>query len=335
MVARQERRDPQASAEWLEGQLRDTKARLHKVEGELEQALKRVWSVDADLRKLVESNNVSANANNQIAGLREEVRQVRDQLGRVQDRQAALGNRAEELTRQRQAETGRERQDLGTIVKQVEAIARGADKYDGRLGAIEEALRHVEEEVAGSRLHEQALQKSLEDVSTKTARGYEAAVRLDQDVTKAIANVEEMKKSDAQADDRIGATLEQLRKVSERLDKVERIADFPEEARELLQRANAEREQSTLRIAMLERVTTDQNEKIDELIKQIKMLDQRGQMQGAQIIEAFAQLQEVSDQMRNRLQRMVKVMLRQRRRQYESIAQEIKELSQGEPQGNE
>lgn len=335
MVARHEHRDSEASGEWLEAQLRETKARLHKVEGELEQALKRVWSVDADMRKLVESLNVSSNATGQIAGLREEVRQVRDQLGRVQDRQAALNNRAEELTRQRQVETGRERQDLGTIVKQVEAIARGADKYDGRLGAIEEALRHVEEEVAGSRLHEQALQKSLEDVSTKSARGYEAALRLDQDVSKAIVTVDAMKKLDGVLDDRVNATLEQVRKISERVDKVERIVDFPEEARELIQRANAEREQITLRIAMLERVTTDQNEKIDELIKQIKMLEQKGQMQGAQIIEAFAQLQEVSDQMRNRLQRMVKVMLRQRRRQYESIAQEIKELSQGEPQGNE
>jgi chromosome segregation ATPase len=335
VVARQEKRDAEASGEWLEAQLRETKARLHKVEGELEQALKRVWALDADLRKLVETLNVSASAGAQVAGLREEVRQVRDQLGRVQDRQAALSNRTEELTRQRQAETGRERQDLGTIVKQVESIARGTDKYESRLGAIEEALRHVEEDVASTHLHEQALQKSLEEVSVKGARSYEAAVRLDQDVAKAAAILEELKKFDAVLDDRVNATLEQVRKMSERVDKVERFVDFPEEARELLQRANAEREQITLRIAMLERVTTDQDEKIDESLKQLKLLEQKGQMQGAQIIEAFAQLQEVSDQMRARLQRMVKVMLRQRRRQYESIAQEIKELSQGEPQGSE
>lgn len=335
MVAKPERRDADTPAGWLEAQLRETKARLHKVEGELDQALKRVWAVDADLRKLAEALNVSAGAGAQIAGLREEVRQVRDQLSRVQDRQATLGNRAEELVRQRQAETGREKQDFGNIVKQVDAISRSGGKYDGRLKAIEEALRHVEDAQANSRLHDQGIQKTLEEVSIKGAHGLEAAVRLDQDVAKAIAALDEMKKSDAVLDDRVNASLELLRKTSERVDKVERIVDFPEEARELLKRANAEREQITQRIAMLERLTGDQSERMEDFSKQLKLLDQKGQIQAAQIVEVMAQVQEVADRMHTRLQRMVKIMLRQRRRQYESIAQEIKELSQGEPQSGD
>ena len=137
--------EPEGPVEWLENELRDTKARLHKVEGELEQALKQLWAVEADVRRLTESSSVSGSVSATLAGLREDVRQLHGQMGKLEDRQSALANRTEEMLRQRQTESGRDRQDLGAVTRDVTAItkniARGSPRsrnqpYTG--GAISE-----------------------------------------------------------------------------------------------------------------------------------------------------------------------------------------------------
>jgi myosin heavy subunit len=141
VVAKPKGQQPEGLSEWLENELRDTKARLHKVEGELEQALKHAWSLESEIRKIHEAMNVSGSAVSQISAMREEVRQVRDHLSKLQDRQAAISNRTEEAVRQRQADSGRDKQDISTLTKQIEGVGRGVDQFDSRLKSLEESVR--------------------------------------------------------------------------------------------------------------------------------------------------------------------------------------------------
>lgn len=321
---------PEGLSEWLENELRDTKARLHKVEGELEQALKHSWSLESEIRKIHEAMNVSGSAVSQLSAMREEVRQVRDQLSKMQDRQAAIVNRTEEVVRQRQADSGRDKQDISTLAKQIEGAARGAGQYEDRMKSLEEIVRRAEDGASAARLGAQAIERQFEDIAVRGQRSLEAAVRLEQDVARITSDVDALRKIDADLDDKIKLILEGTRRVAERLDKMDDLVNFPAEARELIQRAGSERDQLAQRIALAEKLGGELTEELQQLTHHVAKIDQRQQVQNAQIMDLMGRVQETSEQLQAQVKRVFQLFLRQRRRQLDTLAQEIKELGQGE-----
>ena len=326
---------PDTALQWLEEELRETKARLHKVEHELDQSLKQVWSLDGDLRKLVEAMAASAATLTALPGLREDMRQLRDQVGRAQDRQAALASRAEEALRQRGADAGRDRQERGALTRQVDGLAREIGQYEGRIQAIEETVRHVEEEVAAVRLAQQSLTRDLEEASGRTARGLDASARLEQQLQRTLEAIESLRKQDDLLSERLNLGQEQTRHHGDQLDKLEGIAAFPLEVKELLQRERFEREQAVERLVATERAAGQVADSVHEFVQGLARLEQRGQAHAAQLLALTEEMRELTEATQGRLKRLFQVMLRQRRRQLEALSQEIKELSHGEPQGAE
>ncbi|HUF54887.1 MAG TPA: hypothetical protein VMR52_14145 [Dehalococcoidia bacterium] len=319
-----------SSTEWLENELRDTKARLHKVEGELAQALKLTWSLDADMQKVMQGIAVSGSVEASLQAFREEVRQLQGQIGKVHDRQAAIFNRMEQLANQRQAETGRDRQDIGAIAKQLDAAHRGLEHFDTRVKALEEVARHVEEEVAGSRLFAAGLERTMEDVVTRAARSHEATLRLDQEFSRFGGEIERLEKDQEAFADRLSLVLEHVRKSLERQEQLETIASTQEETNEQLQRASFEREQMTQRTAAIEHVTTEIVERTQDFIQGLARLDQRTAQQASDLIALSARLEDLTEQTKTSLKKVYQTFLRQRRRASEALNQEIKELTQGE-----
>ncbi len=330
MSAKAKAQEPAGSAEWLEKELREAKARLHKVEGELDQALKQVWSLDAGVHKMADGLSVAGSVTAALQGFREEVRQLGDQISRLQDRQSALTARMEQITGLRHTESTRDRHELGALVKQIDGLGRTLSQYDGRMKALEEVARHVEEEVAGSRLAAQGIERALEEVSTRSARAHEATLRLDQEVSRYAGEFERLQKDDGGLTERLALLMEQLRRTMERLDRVEALAAFPDEARELLQRGTFEREQLAARLGQVERLSTEVSERLAEFVQGLARLDQRTQGQAGELLALAAQLQDLGDQIKAGTKRFYQTLLRQRRRQAETINQEIKELAQGE-----
>ncbi|HEV8575377.1 MAG TPA: hypothetical protein VGR43_11795 [Dehalococcoidia bacterium] len=335
MAVKTQGQEPEGPVEWLENELRETKARLHKVEGELEQALKQVWSMEADVKRLTETFSVSGSASAALAALREDVRQLHGQMGKVQDRQTALANRTDEVLRQRQAETSRDRQELSELSRQVSSLSKNSEHYEGRAQALEETIRRVEETVAGGRLTDQSLERQMEDLSTRTARAHEAALRIEHEVARVTPELEKLTKDDAAQVERLQLMQEHVRRLSERIDKLESISAFPEEARELLQRATFERDQLSQRILQVERMSSEVTERLQEFLQGVARLDQRTQAQGATLVGLTSEVTELADHTRSQLKRIFQTLLRQRRRQAEALGQEIKELGQSEQQGGE
>jgi len=335
MAVKAQGQEPESPVEWLENELRDTKARLHKVEGELEQALKQVWSMEADVRRVAEAFSVSGSASAALAALREDVRQLHAQMGKLQDRQSALANRTEEMLRQRQAESGRDRQDLGTVTREVAALTKNLEHYESRVQSMEEVSRRVEETVAGGRLADQAFERHLEDLSTRATRAHEAALRSEHDIARVGPELEKLAKDDDAQTERMQLMQEQVRRLMERVDKLENIAAFPEETRELLQRATFEREQLAQRLLLIERLSADVTDRLQEFLQNVARLEQRTQGHGAELMELTGQLNELAEVTKSQLKRLFQVQLRQRRRQQEALTQEIKELGQGELQGGD
>jgi chromosome segregation ATPase len=318
------------STEWVESELQDTKARLHKLESELAQALKIAWSLDADVQKAVQGVAVSGSVDSTVQSLREEVRGLHAQLGKMQDRQGQLADRVEHDGKGRQAEVGRERYDVGIVAKQVESISRTISQFDGRMKALEEVARHIEEEIATGRLAAQAGERSMEDIQTKSARSHEATLRLDQDFARFGGQFERLEASSEALADRLSLALDQLHKVMERQEQMEVTAGTQEEAKEALQGAAYEREQISQRMASLEHIATEITERTDEFIKGLGRLDQRSQKQASELMAMAARLEDLTDQTKQSLKKVYQTFLRQRRRASEALNQEIKELTQGE-----
>ena len=212
--------EPESPVDWLENELRETKARLHKVEGELDQALKQVWSLEADVRRVAEAFSVSGSASAALSALREDVRQLHSQMGKTQDRHSALANRTEEIFRQRQTETGRDRQDISEVTKQVGGVTKSIEHLENRVQSMEEASRRMEEGVAGGHLADEALERQIEDLSIRTTRAHEAALRIDQDVGRLTSELAKTAKDDDAQVERLRLIQEHTRRLSERVDKL-------------------------------------------------------------------------------------------------------------------
>jgi chromosome segregation ATPase len=303
---------------------------LQKVEEELEQGLKRVWSMESDLRGLAETLSASGVTAAALPSLKEELRQVRDHLGRAQDRQTDLATRVEEMGRQGQVEAGRERQELAAVTMQLEALAKEVAQYESHLRAQEDASRHVKDDVAGTRLAHEGLARDLQEMSTVAARALEGSTRLGHELSRANGQIEALRGEGEALSERLTLMQDQFRRQGERLGQFEAAVDFLEKARELLQRASFERGQMAERLAAIDRVSEELLERVQEFTQGLARLDQRSQSQATQLLLVTEQLRELDDQTKGQIKRLFQATLRQRRRQVEALAQEIKELSQGE-----
>ena len=335
MAAPARREEPEAINDWLERELRDTRARLHKVESELEQSLKRVWTLESNIKRISEATGQAGSASSVVSGLREELRQVRDQLGRVQDRQTAIAGRAEEALRQRSAGDGRDKHDFGAVVRQIEAVARHVEPYENRMQVIEEAIRKHQEDVAGVRLNNASLDRIVEEIGTRANRALETSARLEQGVASNAGDMGSLKKADESFDERIKFILEQVHRASDRIEKLEEFAPFPDEARELIHRATSERDQLTQRMALIEKMAGEVSERTQTMGHNLAKVESRQHVQNAQIVDLSGQVHETAEQLLAQLKRFNQLLLRQRRRQLDTRAAEIKELGHGEPRTQE
>jgi methyl-accepting chemotaxis protein len=337
MVSRQRAKSESTpgTAEWVDSELRETKARLHKVESDLAQSIKQTYGLEAEVRKLMEALAVSGSVEAALQAFREEVRQLRGQVGRVEDRQSTITSRVETVINQRQAESSRGQQDLALVTKQMEATSRVIEQFDARVKTLEEIGRRIEEEVAGARLQNAAIDRMMEETNSRTARTHEATLRLDQDFSRFASGIEKLEKSDENLSERMTVFLEQLRRSTERLDKLETLTTFAEETSEAMQKANYDRDQLTQRIAHVEHLIGEIAQHTEEFAQNLGRLDQRSSTQLSELTALAGRLQDLTDQTKAGLKKVYQVILRQRRRRSEALNQEIKELTAGELHAND
>ena len=316
--------------QWLDEELRQAKGALHKVEHELEQALNQIWNLDSGLRKLEEGGGDSGGAAGALSVIQEEVRQLRSQVDKLQDRQNALSGRSEEMGRQQQADLERERQERAALLKQAEAAARSVGQFESRIQLLEESLRHVEESVAELRLSHQALTRAIEELTNRGARNLETALRLEHQAADLAGEVEALQKRDGEIEERVNLFEERIHRSEERVEKFEQHLSLPLDIKEQLDRGRFERQQLAERLGKLESAAGELVERTAEFVQSLARLDQRTQGQAGSIMEIAQDLQQQRETVFDQIKKLVRTMERQRRRQAEALAQEIKELGRSE-----
>jgi chromosome segregation ATPase len=320
----------QSRLQWLDDELRQAKADIHKMEHELGQALNQIWSLDSGLRKLEESIGDSRGAAAALPGIQEDIRQLRSQSDRLQDRQNDLAGRAEESSRQQQAELGRERQERASVLSQAEAAARSVGQFESRLRLLEESQRHLEEAMTALRSDHETLTHDMEELRSRSARNLEATMRLEHQIDSLATEAEAFHKRDGELEDRMNLYEEKVRQEGERVDKFEGHLNLPLEIKEQLERSRFERQQISERLGKLEASAGQLLEGTAEFVQGLARLDQRTQAQATRQLEMTEELRRHRETAGEQLQRLVRVMERQRRRQAEALAQEIKELGRSD-----
>lgn len=320
----------EAPQQGLEEELLETKARLQKVEGDLGEELQRFRSLDGDVRRLSEMLSASGVTQAALPGLKDELRQVRNQFERVMDSQTDLANRVDEISRQGQAAVGRERQELAAVTVQLQAQASDILQFPDHVRVLEDVSRQVKDDLAGLRLEHQGLFQDVQEMSTSGARALEGIVRLEQELGRTAAQIDGITNANRALSERLALLQEQSRRQGERLDRFEAAAALVEEVRKQLEVAAFERGKISERLAAVERASEELAEQVHKFLQGLTLVDQRGQSQATQLLQVAEQLQELNDDTKGLVKRLSQVTLRQRRRQAEALAQEIKELSQGE-----
>ena len=315
--------------QWLDGELQQAKAALQKVEHELKQALGQIGTLGSGLHKLEKSVGDSSAAD-ALPRVQEGIRELRSQAGRLQDRHNELATRAEELGRQQQSDLERERQERAALLTQAETAARSVGQFESRIQLLEESLRHVEEAVAELRRSQETLGHEVGELASRGARNLETALRLEHRVDALAIDIEALNKRDGELEERVRLYEERVHREEGRVDKFERELSLPREIKEQLDRSRFEQQQMSERLVKMEASTGEVSERTAEFIQGLARLDQRTQGQAERLMEMAEEVRQQRETVFEQLKRLVRTMERQRRRQAEALAQEIKELSRSD-----
>jgi len=170
----------------------------------------------------------------------------------------------------------------------------------------------------------------LGEINMRSTAMHEATLRLEQQTSNFATQIETLGQSDENLVDRMTLFLEQLRRVLERLDKLESYEQFQADTREALQKIAQERELDIQRIGVAERLSNDIADQMTELSLTVARIDQKSQQNGNEIASLTAQMQDQAEQITAGIKKLYQTLLRQRRRASEALNQEIKELTHGE-----
>jgi DNA-binding ferritin-like protein len=88
-------------------------------------------------------------------------------------------------------------------------------------------------------------------------------------------------------------------------------------------------------MALIEKQAAELAERTQNLGHALAKVDARQQVQNAQIVDLSGQVHETAEQLLGQLKRFNQLLLRQRRRQLDTLSAEIKELGHGEPRAQE
>ena len=324
----------EASAEgrlqWLDEELGKIKDAVQNVEHELKQALIQIRNLDSGLSKLEQGGGDAGGAAAALTGIQEEIRQLRSQTDGLQDRQNIIADRTEEQIRKRQSDLERERQERADVLKRTEAAATSVGQFESRVQLLEESLRRFEEAVAELRLGQQALSRDIEELTSRGARNLETALRLEHQLDALAGDAEALRKRDGELEERVSLYEEKTRREAERVDKFEAHLSLPLEIKEQLDRARFERQQVSERLVKVEASADGLTDRTAEFVQGLARLDQRTQGQATRLLEIAEDLKQQREAVFDQLKRLTHTIERQRRRQAEALAQEIKELSRSE-----
>jgi hypothetical protein len=88
-------------------------------------------------------------------------------------------------------------------------------------------------------------------------------------------------------------------------------------------------------MALIEKLASELAERTQTFGHNLAKVESRQHVQNAQVVDLSGQVHETADQLLGQLKRFNQLLLRQRRRQLDTLSAEIKELGHSEPRTKE
>jgi hypothetical protein len=170
----------------------------------------------------------------------------------------------------------------------------------------------------------------MDEMTSRNSRNLEAALRVEQEVGRVSAEQDSLHQQALLLSERLSLLLAQLQRDEQRLEKLESYLDLPQEIKDQMNRGRFEREQMAERLAAIERSTGELLEQTQEFKEGVARLQVRSDHHGSALLAIAEELRQQRQAVSDQLKRLTRIMERQRRRQAESLAEEIKELSRSE-----
>jgi chromosome segregation ATPase len=258
----------------------------------LVKAWERVGSLESALDHLQDRLGQMELTMAHLLRLRDEVAQLQSALPHLQEQHAEALRLAEELTRQRRADFSQLHQGLAELERQTQGL--------------EVRMRHLEDRL---QLQDAHLQEARESVS-----------HLGEEVAHLRDQMEDLRRHLQQQARIAGGLAEQVHKVASSLEALEGL-------REATRKAVSQHDQLAQRMASLEgsigQVTLD----MQELARHLTVAMERAQEALNRLAIFQREVDEMARQLQQRMEGLLQLLHRQKRRQMDIVAQEVKELS--------
>ncbi len=254
-------------------------------------ALERVGTLESALDHLQERLEQMGLTMTHLIRLRDDVAQLQSALPHLQEQQAEALRLAEELTRQRRADFSQLHQGLTELERQTQGL--------------EVKIRHLEDRL------------QLQEAHLWEAR--ESASRLREEMDHLRDQMEDIRRH-LQQQARIASGLaEQVHKVASSLEAMQGLGDAT-------RKIASQHDQLAQRIASLEgslgQVTLD----MQELARHLTVAMERAQEGLNRLLIFQREVDEMARQLQHRMEGFLQLLHRQKRRQLDIVAQEVKEL---------
>lgn len=313
---------------WLQDEVHLVKAQLAKIQHQMDQTQALVLDIVDKVRQGEAAVSALAGQMTSTSQFQEELRQVRDATARLQEQLAQGRSQVEEVVRQRLAEAERERVERSDLMRRLVESERDVETWRERQTGVEQAVRHAQEGVTLLTLRQENAEHRLESIEDKASRSVEASKRIDNELSRVEAALQELQREDEVQAERARVALEAARRLEGDLDGQKGFLDALARLDEKVELLRAERQRLDDRGSQHEETIEDLRGQMERQGQLLSLLDGRTQgLQGR--VEA---LREDIHSSRQQITEHLKVLSygqeRVKRRQIDELEREIKELRQ-------
>jgi len=260
----------------------------------LPQALQQVQGLETALRHLQEQVQEIGLALSRLSRVRDDLAHIQSVLPHLQERQTEALALADDALRQRRADMEQFRQATAHLSRDVQALEAHTRTLEERLQNQEGRLRALEE----------------------------ATLRATEEVARLEGRLEEVKRHFQQQANVLGQLSEQVHKLTASVEALEGL-------RESVRQAASHRDQLGQRLTAVESSLSHAVLEVQELSRHVSLATDRAQEALNRMVVLQKEVDEQARQLGRRLDTLLRLLQRQRRRQIEILGQEVKELRSG------
>lgn len=313
---------------WLQDEIHLVKAQLAKIQHQMDQTQALALDTADKVRHGEAALETLAGKITSTAQFQEDIRQINDVTARLQEQLAQGRSQVEEVVRQRLSEGERERVERSDLLQRLVELEREVETWREQQSSVEQATRHAQEGITLVTLRQENAEHRLGSTEEKAARGVEAANRIDNELSKLDAVLQELRREDEVQAERARVALEAARRLEGEVDSQKSLRDALNLLDEKVELLRAERQRLDDRSSQHEEMLEEHRSELERQGQLLSILDGRTQgLQGrldALREDIHTSRQEITDHLKTLSYGQERV----KRRQIDELEREIRELRQ-------